>query len=72
MIYIVYSYKLNSYHPTKYIVGVYDTLENAKQRQIVICGENLSAYINGSVTGNGNVSFINIFEVGDCDKEIFT
>jgi len=72
MIYIVYSYKINSYHPTKYIEGVYDTLETAKQRQIVLCGDNLLSYINDSVIGNGLVSFINVFENGDCHKEVFS
>lgn len=71
--YIVYSYVpgyMNS--PTKYIEGIYTDLDQAKRRQSDICGEKANQGINGSLFGNGRVSFINVNPIGDCHVEMFT
>lgn len=72
--YIVYSYvpSWGQYAPTKYIEGIYTELEQARNRQSVVCGENAIPGINGSLSGNRKVSFINVVPIGDCHVEMFT
>ena len=72
MIYIVYAYRSNFYMPVKYIKGLYYSKEDAVKRQHVICGENVLKGVNGSLNGNGYVTFINVLPYGDCDIEMFT
>lgn len=72
--YIVYSYvpSWGQYAPTKYIEGIYIELEKARNRQVVVCGENARPGINKSLYGNGKTSFINVVPIGDCHIEMFT
>ena len=53
----------------KYIEGIYTELEQARNRQSV---ENAIPGINGSLSGNRKVSFINVVPIGDCHVEMFT
>ena len=72
--YIVYSYG-PSYGctSTKYIRGIYRNIEDAKKRQLDICGNEYTIHmINKSVHGNGITSFINVIPDGDCNVEMFT
>ena len=71
MLYIVYSYKINCSR-TKYIEGIYKTKEDAIKRQQIICGIYYTDGFNGSINGNGRVSFINTLTEGDCHVELFT
>jgi hypothetical protein len=72
MLYIVYSYKINCSIRTKYIEGIYRKKEDAIKRQKIICGEYSIDGFNGSLNGNGLVTFINTLTEGDCHVELFT
>jgi hypothetical protein len=73
--YIVYSYN-NNYgsNCTKYIMGIYEDLTKAKERQNYICGKIINGVNigNGPISGNGLTTFVNVFPKGDCDLEMFT
>ena len=72
--YIVYSYQPSHGYSsqTKYIEGIYEDLRDGKDRQIVVCGGNDTLGINGSISGNGVVTFINVIPKGSCHVEMFT
>ena len=73
--YVVYSYSSNcgDFPPTKYIEGIYKDLDEAKNRQKVICGNSARPGINSSIHGrNGITTFINVVPEGDCHIELFT
>lgn len=72
--YIVYSYTptFGSFPPTKYVEGIYKNVDEAINRQKVICGKYAQQGINNSFHGNGITTFINSFPDGDCHIELFT
>lgn len=70
--YIVFAYNTTSSFPTKYVMGLYDSVESAYKRQKDICGPNGVSSYNSSMYGNGMTVFINVFPKGDCNVELFT
>ena len=72
--YIVYSYSPNYFYssPTKYIEGIYEELRDANDRQLTVCGKSAQPGINGSMSGNGVVTFVNVIPKGPCHVEMFT
>lgn len=44
-------YKPNSYFTTRFIIGIYETMREAEERQKDFCGKNFREGINGSLTG---------------------
>ena len=70
-LFIVYQYNSQKSNKTKYVMGIYDTKENALIRQ-----EELSSYYNESsrkyLSDKGDVIFINKLKFGDSNIALFT
>jgi len=72
--YIVYSYRPSFEYspPTIYHEGIYTSLDDAKRRQIEVCGKDSKEGINSSMYGNGLTVFINVIPQGDCHIQTYT
>ena len=68
--YIVYSYYVGS--TTKYIRGIYNNINDAKNRQIDLCECNGVNGVNGSMSYGDMVTFVNSIPDGSCNVELFT
>ena len=73
--FIVYCYNYNINH-CKYIIGVYFTNEDARERQHYFCnqfGTTTERDLQGVQRScKGHVTFINSLPVGDCNIELFS
>ena len=68
-IYSVYYYNLGNSYVTVKFSGMYDNLEEAKDRlQRII--PNYKRYINNTVTNHGKIGWINENNTGDFDSEL--
>ena len=70
-LFIVYRYNINSSNSTKYIMGIYNSKEEAVKRQKSIC-PNFNKFFNTYTSDEGNVTFINKLKYGDSNIEMFT
>lgn len=72
--YIVYSYRASFGYssPTIYHEGIYTSLDEAKRRQIEVCGEDGKEGINSSMHCNGLTVFINVIPQGACHIQTYT
>ena len=71
-IYIVYSYNnVCLSYTTKYISGIYDNLEDARERQYTLC-QNKKIDKFGAVKNKNMVTFISKYNYGDNNIELFT
>ena len=74
-IFIVYCYNSNISH-SKYIIGVYFNLEEARERQHYFCSQfgHTAKRTSYGVqrSREGHVTFINSLPVGDCKIELFS
>ena len=70
--FMVVSYKSDTFNPAKVLInGIYNTLEEAKKRQLEICGGRTSPTFgdNNSVQGrHGVISWIKNMPTGDLDN----
>ena len=70
-LYVVYKYNINSSNTTKFIMGIYNSKEEAQKRQKALC-PNFNKYFNTYTSSNGDVTFINKLKYGDSNIEMFT
>ena len=71
--FIVYSYNsINiSNYPTKYIVGIYDNILDARERQYTLC-KNKKIDALGTVKNENLVTFVSKYNYGDNNSELFS
>lgn len=49
--FIVYMFRPNNYFKTRFIIGIYETLREAEEKQKEFCGKNWKKGLNNSITG---------------------
>ena len=70
-LFVVYRYNINNSNTTKYIMGIYNSEENALKRQKMLC-PNFNKFFKTYTSENGDVTFINKLQYGDSNIEMFT
>ena len=70
-LFIVYRYNINNSNTTKFIMGIYSTLEEAITRQKSLC-PHYNKVLNTYSSNNGDITFVNKLNYGDSNIEMFT
>ena len=70
-LFIVYRYNINNSNTTKFIMGIYSTLEEATERQKSLCPY-YNKMLNTYSSNNGDITFVNKLNYGDSNIEMFT
>ena len=70
-LFIVYRYNIHNPNTTKFIMGIYSTLEEAITRQKSLC-PNYNKVLNTYSSNNGDITFVNKLNYGDSNIEMFT